>query len=454
MGQPLWAGVDAGKSDHYCVVIDADGKRLWSRGVANDEAALLELINAITALADGDELTWAIDLNAGGAALLIALLIGAEQRLLYISGRTVHHASGGYRGEGKTDAKDAAVIADQARMRRDLQPLRPGDDIAVELRILTSRRTDLVTDRTRAINRLRAQLLEYFPALERTFDYSASKAALILLSGYQTPDGLRHAGAARLAAWLRKRKARNADAVAAAAIEAAKSQHTVVPGQQLAAAMVARLAEEVMTLDTEIGDTDAMIEERFRRHRHAEIILSMPGFGVILGAEFLAATGGDIAAFGNTDRLAAVAGLAPVPRDSGRISGNLKRPRRYNRRLLRACYLASHIAIRTDTASRIYYDRKRAEGNATPKPCWHLPAAASTSCGRCCATTSPINPPHLTPQRLDNFIENLFRDRSKGRAGRSTTRNPVGKAKQARTFQSDLLLLWSCRESNPLLKSS
>ena len=60
--------------------------------------------------------------------------------------------------------------------------------------------------------------------------------------------------------------------------------------------MVARLAEEVMTLDTEIGDTDAMIEERFRRHRHTEIILSMPGFGVILGAEFLAATGGDIAA--------------------------------------------------------------------------------------------------------------------------------------------------------------
>jgi hypothetical protein len=57
VGQPLWAGVDAGKSDHYCVVIDADGKRLLSRWVANDEAALLELINAITALADGGELT-------------------------------------------------------------------------------------------------------------------------------------------------------------------------------------------------------------------------------------------------------------------------------------------------------------------------------------------------------------------------------------------------------------
>ena len=362
MAQQLWAGVDAGKTEHHCVVINAEGQRLLSQRVPNDEAALLELINAVQALADRREITWAIDLNSGGAALLITLLITAEQRLLYIPGRTVHHAAGSYRGEGKTDAKDAAVIADQARMHRDLQPLRAGDDIAVELRILTSRRTDLVTDRTRAINRLRAQLLEYFPALERAFDYSTSKAALILLTGYQTPDGIRRAGTARLAAWLRKRKARNADAVAATAIEAANAQHTIVPGQQLAAAMVARLAEEVMALDTEIGNTDAMIEDRFRRHRHAEIILSMPGFGVTLGAEFIAATGGDMSAFESVDRLAGVSGLAPVPRDSGRISGNLKRPRRYNRRLLRACYLSALVSIRTDTASRTYYDRKRAEG--------------------------------------------------------------------------------------------
>ncbi|ELP44293.1 hypothetical protein D522_23215, partial [Mycobacterium avium subsp. paratuberculosis S5] len=68
-------------------------------------------------------------------------------------------------------------------MRHDLQPLRAGDDIAVELRILTSRRSDLVADRTRAINRMRAQLLEYFPALERAFDYNKSRAALILLTG-------------------------------------------------------------------------------------------------------------------------------------------------------------------------------------------------------------------------------------------------------------------------------
>lgn len=362
MAQQLWAGVDAGKLEHHCVVIDGEGQRLLSRRVGNDEAILRELISTVTALADGGEVSWAIDLNHGGAALLIALLITDEQRLLYIPSRAIHHASGSYRGDGKTDAKDAAIIADQARMRRDLTPLRPGDEIAVDLRILTSRRTDLVTDRTRAINRLRAQLLEYFPALEQAFDYGHSKAALILLTGYQTPDGLRRAGAARLEAWLRKRKAYNATAVAATAIEAANAQHTTVAGQQIAAAMVARLAKEVMNLDTEIGETETMIEDRFRRHRHAEIILSMPGFGIMLGAEFLAATGGDMATFDSVDRLAGVSGLAPVPRDSGRISGNLRRPRRYDRRLLRACYLSAEIAIRTDPASRVYYDRKRSEG--------------------------------------------------------------------------------------------
>ncbi len=83
-------------------------------------------------------------------------------------------------------------------MRRDLQPLQEWDEIAVDLKILTGRRYDLAADRTRAINRMRAQLLEYFPALERTFDYAASKAALILLTGYQTPAGLRRVGPSRL----------------------------------------------------------------------------------------------------------------------------------------------------------------------------------------------------------------------------------------------------------------
>ena len=65
----------------------------------------------------------------------------------------------------------------------------------------------------------------------------------------------------------------------------------------------------------------------------------MPGIGTLPGAEFLAATGGDMTWFASADRLAGFAGLAPAPWDSGRIRGNLQRPRRYHRGLNRVFYL-------------------------------------------------------------------------------------------------------------------
>ncbi|MEU5239172.1 IS110 family transposase, partial [Streptomyces lydicus] len=40
----IWAGIDAGKTHHHCVVIDETGKRLLSRRVANDETELLKLL--------------------------------------------------------------------------------------------------------------------------------------------------------------------------------------------------------------------------------------------------------------------------------------------------------------------------------------------------------------------------------------------------------------------------
>jgi transposase len=44
----------------------------------------------------------------------------------------------------------------------------------------------------------------------------------------------------------------------------------------------------------------------------------MPGTGPLLGAEFLAAIGPDLAGFASPDGLAAFAGLAPAPNDSGK----------------------------------------------------------------------------------------------------------------------------------------
>ena len=55
-----------------------------------------------------------------------------------------------------TSAKDAAIIADQARMRRDLRELHVLDEDIAQLQLLSSYRADLAADRTRSINRLAA----------------------------------------------------------------------------------------------------------------------------------------------------------------------------------------------------------------------------------------------------------------------------------------------------------
>jgi len=155
-----WAGIDAGKEFHWAHVLDASGRELLSYKIENDEADILRLINETLCLAE--EIVWAVDQPGGGAALLLALLWERNQRVLYVPGLTVDRARDAYRGESKTDARDARVIADQARMRADLSELKPGEQELSELQLLLGRRRDLITDQSRTITRLREALLSLF----------------------------------------------------------------------------------------------------------------------------------------------------------------------------------------------------------------------------------------------------------------------------------------------------
>ncbi|MEJ8631986.1 IS110 family transposase [Streptomyces sp. MS2.AVA.5] len=357
----IWAGTDCGKTHHHTLVLDTEGGTLLSRRVANDEPELLKLIADVLDLAGGRAVTWAIDMTGGEPGLLINLLANHGQELVYIPGVAVNRATDSYRGQGKTDARDARVIADQARMRSDLLPVRLDDEAVIELRLLTDHRTDLVAERTRVVNRLRALLNSMFPALERALDLD-NVGPLRLLSAYQSPAAIRRAGAKRLTTWLRNRKVRSAQALAEKAVKAAERQHTAVAGEKAIAKMVHTLTEEVMTLNEKIAETDKLIEGRFHEHELAEVVTSMPGIGPTLGAEFLAAIGGSLDTFPTADRLAAFAGVTPAPRDSGKVSGNLHRPTRYHRRLQRVFYTSALISIQCDPNSRTFYDRKRAEG--------------------------------------------------------------------------------------------
>jgi transposase len=355
----VWVGIDAGKELHWAHVLDASGKEILSQRVENDEADLSRLIDEVLALSE--EPLWAVDQPGGSAALLLALLWERDQRVLYLPGLAVERAREAYPGESKTDARDAYVIADQARMRSNLARLVPGEEDLAELQLLLARRRDLLADRTRCVNRLRDVLLSLFPALERALDLNA-KGALILVSHYQTPSAIRRVGHRRLAAFLKNRSVKGAEEIAGKAITAAKSQSVSLPAQSVAAAICAELAGEVLALKGSVGALDEEIAGRFFARPEARILSSLPGMGPILGSEFLVSVGDLLASFESADQLAAYAGLVPAAHDSGKRVGKHKRMRGGNKVLERVFYQSAFASLRSSPHSRAFYDRKRREG--------------------------------------------------------------------------------------------
>jgi transposase len=356
----VWVGIDAGKATHHACAMDAEGRVVFSQKVSNDQVAIEQLVTRATAAAD--QVRWAVDLTSNAAALLLAVLVTSGQKVVYVPGRVVNRMTGVFRGEAKTDAKDARVIAETARMRADLSEITTPDDLVVELSRLTACREDLMADWVRGVNRLRDLLTSVFPALEAAFDYT-TRSALILVAGFCTPREVLAAGQDGLTGHLVEHKAwrKGIPGMVTAALRAAQGQAVRLPGESTTAVLVKRLARKLLDLDREIKDIDKLIAGRFRAHPQAEVIESLPGLGPILGSEFLVATGGDLAAFATSGRLASYAGLVPVPQDSGRVSGNLRRPKRYNRKLRRVFYMAALSSIKGDGPSRVFYDRKRGE---------------------------------------------------------------------------------------------
>jgi transposase len=359
----VWVGIDIGKHVHHAAAVAADGRLVWSRRVANDQAAIAELIGQATASAAG--VCWAVDSTGSSAALLLALLVAADQRVVYVPGRVVNRMAGAFGGEAKTDPTDAVVIAQTARMRQDLLAARTRQELVAELAVLVGHRSDLMADWVRAVSRLRGLLAASFPGLERCFDFT-SRSALVLVSRYQTPEALRAVGRRRLVAWPRRHvpsqiSDTKIEEMAEVALAAAAAQRIRLPAQEVTARLIAQLASDLLALDRRIKELDKTITQRLMGHPQAKVICSLPGMGPLLAAELLVAVG-DLSSFPDARHLAAYAGLAPVARDSGRRTNNLHPPKRYHRSLRRVFYLSALSSLSGPGPNRDYYQRKRAQG--------------------------------------------------------------------------------------------
>jgi transposase len=114
-------------------------------------------------------------------------------------------------------------------------------------------------------------------------------------------------------------------------------------------------------LTHQIGQMERQLAERFEGHPDAEILRSLPGLGLILGARVLAEFGDDPTRYADARARRSYSGSAPITRASGTRLVVLARLAR-NRRLADACYLWAFSALNTSPGARRYYDARRSRG--------------------------------------------------------------------------------------------
>ena len=227
------------------------------------------------------------------------------------------------------------------------------------LRMLAAQRDFAVASRTRAVNRLRAVLLEADPAFEAAVDPS-SRWQLAVLSELGGPFGMRAAGLRRFRSVAERaggaRRAASDRLWAAAAASASSGRPELAAESELVRSLAARVAAD----GAEAARLDELISDSLAGDGTYEALLAVPGVGPKTAAALVTLV--DITLFRSHDELAAYAGLAPCNRQSG-TSLNSSAPSRGGNRALKNLLIYSCTSL-VGTGNRFgrYYDACRARG--------------------------------------------------------------------------------------------
>jgi transposase len=354
----VFVGVDVGKGEHHAVALDKAGQRLFDKALPNDEKKLRELIGA---LKQHGTVLFVVDQPKTIGALPVAVAYDEGVLVGYLPGLSMRRIADLHAGEAKTDARDAAIIAEAARsMPHALRSLSLVDEQVSELSALCGFDDDLATQVTAASNRIRGFLTQIHPALERVLGPQLGHRAVVdLLRRYPSPSALRAAGETRIANRLVKLAPRLGRRLASEIMAALGEQTVVVPGTSAAATVLAKLCEQLATLRRQRDEVALEVERLLAAHPLYAVLTSMPGVGVRTCARLITELSGKD--FASAAHLAAYAGLAPVTRRSGSSIRGEHSSHRGNKMLKRTFYLSAFAAL-SDANSRAYYDRKRAQG--------------------------------------------------------------------------------------------
>jgi transposase len=315
----VFTGIDWASAEHAVCVLDAAGKIAARFTIAHSAEGIASLVRRLARYGDPADLPVAIERPSGRLA---DLLLEAGHPVVPVSPDAIRTwREGEVLSGAKSDAGDAAVIAGYLRLRyRRLAPAAPYRDETRALRTVVRTRDDLVELRVAATNQLSALPEGHWPGATVIFADVESPVSLEFLTRYPTPAAARHLGEKRMAAFLVKH-GYCGRRPAAQLPERLRQAPPGTTGEVLTEALrdaVLALVTVLRALNGAVKDLDRSVAAHLGEHPDGQIFTSLPRPGQINAAQMLAEWGDCRQAYAGPGSVAALAGVAPITRQSGK----------------------------------------------------------------------------------------------------------------------------------------
>jgi len=362
----LFVSDDWAEDHHDVEVMNESGKVLARRRLPEGVAGMTGLHGLIGRFlpgdADGAEVVIGIETDRGPwvAALVAAGYLVFPVNPLQASRYRERHGVSG----AKSDGADAHMLADM--VRTDSHQLRPaaGDSPEAEaVKVVTRTHKTLIWERTRAVQRLRHQLREYFPAALEAFEDLDAPDVLELLARAPDPARAAKLTRAQISAVLKRARRHNIKDKTDAILAALRGEHLGQPPALTAAyaATTRSLTAVITTLNEQVKILEEQVREHFGRHPDAEIYQSQPGLAAILGARVLGEFGDDPHRYASSKARKNYGGTSPITRASGKKKVVAARFI-HNDRLIDALMSWAFSSLNASPGARAFYDQQRAKG--------------------------------------------------------------------------------------------
>ena len=363
----LFIGDDWAEAHHDVEIVDETGRRLARRRLPEG----IEGLSALHALvadhleddAEPADVLVGIETDRGPwvqALIASGYTVYAVNPLQVARYRERHGVSG-----AKSDPGDAHTLAELVRLdRAHHRPVAGNSELAEHVKVLTRTHQSMIWSRQRQTNTLRSMLREFYPGALQAFDELAGRDALAILAIAPSPETGRRLSSSKIAATLRRAGRQRSLDTTAARIQAALRAPQLQAHPGVVSAYTASVRALVAVITELVAQTEVLrgeVEAGFGRHPDAEIYLSQPGLGPVLGARVLAEFGDDPDRYTDPKARKNYSGMAPITRASGTKRVVLARYAR-NRRLADALYQQAFTALNASPGARTYYDRQRDRG--------------------------------------------------------------------------------------------